>query len=333
MSRRTPREAQRAEADTGGVSRPHSGVARRERGTDVADLSTIPTPDLVQLLSSAGQRTASADTPRQRRLALRVARHPSLRFGRALRLDFKLRLQEDARDPGDEPVGLRDLGAPSTCASASMARSFNRIQFSIERELYERETRTRTRSSQINDRRSGRTSTSTSTSARPSRCGPAASRFRSASRQLTGISNLDFVYRSLGRQLSDAVARHRPGRARPALRTAASTTGSGGFKHDGDNSRSRKIQGGDETFAARVTAHASGTRSKGPGVLEISAAIHEQRRSPMSPVLPNGLRGRTVMSQFTFYEPVFVKGHRTRLEADAELDGRAVLGARRSTSG
>ena len=36
-------------------------------------------------------------------------------------------------------------------------------------------------------------------------------------------------------------------------------------------------------------------------------------------VLPNGLRGRTVMSQFTFYEPVFVKGQRTRFETDAEL--------------
>ena len=35
------------------------------------------------------------------------------------------------------------------------------------------------------------------------------------------------------------------------------------------------------------------------------------------------------MSQFTFYEPVFVKGHRTRFESDVGLDGRAFLGARR----
>jgi phosphate-selective porin len=35
-------------------------------------------------------------------------------------------------------------------------------------------------------------------------------------------------------------------------------------------------------------------------------------------VLPNGLRGRTVLSEFTFYEPVFVKGRRTRLEADVD---------------
>jgi len=33
---------------------------------------------------------------------------------------------------------------------------------------------------------------------------------------------------------------------------------------------------------------------------------------------PNGLRGRTVMTQDTFYEPVYVKGQRQRFEADVD---------------
>ena len=33
---------------------------------------------------------------------------------------------------------------------------------------------------------------------------------------------------------------------------------------------------------------------------------------------PNGLRGRTVMTQDTFYEPVYVKGQRRRWEADVD---------------
>ena len=33
---------------------------------------------------------------------------------------------------------------------------------------------------------------------------------------------------------------------------------------------------------------------------------------------PNGLRGRTVMTQDVFYDPVYVKGHRRRWEGDVD---------------
>jgi phosphate-selective porin len=36
---------------------------------------------------------------------------------------------------------------------------------------------------------------------------------------------------------------------------------------------------------------------------------------------PNGLRGRTVMTQDTFYDTVYVKGHRRRWEADVDWTG------------
>jgi len=42
---------------------------------------------------------------------------------------------------------------------------------------------------------------------------------------------------------------------------------------------------------------------------------------------PNGLRGRTVMSQFVFYQPVFVKGLRQRYEVDGDWSAGPV-GAR-----
>src|SRR6185503_18920523 len=36
------------------------------------------------------------------------------------------------------------------------------------------------------------------------------------------------------------------------------------------------------------------------------------------PYLPNGLRGRTVLTQDAFFQPVYVKGRRTRWEADID---------------
>ena len=78
----------------------------------------------------------------------------------------------------------------------------------------------------------------------------------------------------------------------------------------------RKIAGGDETIVGRVTTTVW-NQNNGPGILELSAALGTTQVSDES-ALPNGLRGRTVMSQFDFYEPVFVKGRRTRFEADVD---------------
>src|SRR5262245_28988663 len=64
--------------------------------------------------------------------------HPSLRFGRALRLDFQAKFQEDGRDPGDDPIDFETWELHRLRVGID-GEIFNRVQFSIERELYERE--------------------------------------------------------------------------------------------------------------------------------------------------------------------------------------------------
>ena len=92
----------------------------------------------------------------------------------------------------------------------------------------------------------------------------------------------------------------------------------GVFQHDGDNARSKKIEGGGRTFAARVT----GTpfrrlTSSSLGNVEVGTSFAISALSDDS-FQPNGLRGRTVMTQDTFYDTVFVKGHRRRWGADID---------------
>src|SRR5206468_3178996 len=53
------------------------------------------------------------------------------------------------------------------------------------------------------------------------------------------------------------------------------------------------------------------------GAIEIGSAFTISALSDDS-FRPNGLRGRTVVTQDTFAEPVYVKGHRRRWEADAD---------------
>jgi phosphate-selective porin len=89
----------------------------------------------------------------------------------------------------------------------------------------------------------------------------------------------------------------------------------GVFTHDGDNAQSKKIQGGDETVAARFTGVPF--RKAGLPGLELGTAFAISKLSDDS-FRPNGLRGRTVMTQDTFFEPVYVKGQRRRWEADAD---------------
>ena len=239
--------------------------------------------------------------------------HPSLRFGRAVRLDFTLKVQEDMRDPGDEPVDFPTWELHRFRPGIE-GELFNRIQFNVERELNENE----------NDSQEDLIGSTTSawkdvyvdgniTTAFQIRAG----RFKIpfGVEELTGIVNLDFAYRPIGtsylvpaRDIGIALHGRFFGRG---LNYWA-----GAFQHDGDNAKSKKIKGGDETVVGRITGTPFAKTKKGHlDNLEIGGAVTFTSVSDES-VLPNGLRGRTVMSQFTFYEPVFVKGLRTRLEAD-----------------
>ena len=289
------------------------GVPVTGAGQTSRTLTTIPTPELVPLLSNQG---GGQQGGQQGAEGVRFvwADSPSLRFGRALRLDFKFRLQEDARKPGDVPIDFETWELHRLRVGVD-GEIFNRLQFSIERELYEREVEDA--EEELQTRQTLWKDVYADVNFADSlqlRAGQFKIPF--GGETLTGVSNLDFVYRTLGsRYLTPSrdigLAVH------GQLFDEGINYWVGGFKHDGDNSRSRKIQGGDQTVAARVTAQ-PWNQSGGPGILEISTAFMRSAVSDAS-ILPNGLRGRTVMSQFTFYEPVFAKGHRTRFEADVDL--------------
>ncbi len=237
--------------------------------------------------------------------------HPSLRAGRLLRLDFGVKIQEDGRDPGDDPVDFKTWQLHRARASVD-GELFRKLQFSIEREFSERDTveeSGRPRKSQWKDV----WVEANFSNALQIRVGKFKVPY--GLDQISGESELDFVHRSLG---GDYLS---PGRDIGAMIHGRFygrrlNYSFGGFKQDGDNSRSRKIAGGDTTFAGRVTTRPF-TSGAAPGIAEVGVSLAATDLSDES-LLPNGLRGRTVMSDFTFFEPVFVKGTRRRFGVDVD---------------
>jgi phosphate-selective porin OprO/OprP len=138
--------------------------------------------------------------------------------------------------------------------------------------------------------------------------------------QLTGYANNDYVYRSLGAAYL-APSRDIGVMVHGRFFRRGLSYWAGMFAHDGDNARSTKIRGADRTIAARVAGRPF--RPVGLNALEIGSAFTMSALSDDS-FEPNGLRGRTVMTEDTFFHAVYVKGHRRRWEADADwTSGRA----------
>jgi phosphate-selective porin OprO/OprP len=135
--------------------------------------------------------------------------------------------------------------------------------------------------------------------------------------ELTGVSHNDYVYRSLG---ANYLA---PGRdigtmVHGSFFKHGLTYATGVFEHDGDNATSKKIAGGGATFATRVTVSPFRALTTSPlGNVNFGSAFAISHLSD-DPYLPNGLRGRTIMTQDTFFDSVYVKGHRRRWEADGD---------------
>jgi phosphate-selective porin len=91
----------------------------------------------------------------------------------------------------------------------------------------------------------------------------------------------------------------------------------GVFRHDGDNARSSKIAGGDETVAGRLVGTPFRAVSEALAAIELGTSYSISKLSD-DDFRPNGLRGRTIVSQHVFYEPVYVKGERRRWGADLD---------------
>jgi phosphate-selective porin OprO/OprP len=235
--------------------------------------------------------------------------HPSIRVGNDFRVDFIGKFQWDARHPGDDP---RDFDSTELHRArlGFDARFLRHFDFSLERELTERELERSSRAW-----KDVYLNVDYTDYARV-RIGKFKIPF--GLDQLTSISNLDFVYRSLaGSYLA------------PARDIGVMVYGDtadnrinywgGVFKQDGENARSGRIVGADETGAVRATVRPF--RVQGRSLLdqlELGSAFAVSTLSNDGSVLPNGLRGRTTMSQFVFFEPVFVDGQRRRFEVDGD---------------
>jgi phosphate-selective porin OprO/OprP len=265
--------------------------------------------------SASPPRPAQAPVTRQApaaKIEFRWRDHPQVRSGRLFRVDFVGKFQWDARDPGDDPSDFDNFEIHRARIGIE-GEVFNRVQFAIERELTEREAENS--NPDVNEKSAWKDVyvDANISDALQVRAGKFKIPF--GLEQLTGISNLDFVYRSLSANYL-APARDIGVAVHGRFFDRGLNYWAGWFVHDGDNARSRTIDGADDTLAVRVT----GTPFRsvaGLAKTEVGGAFTISALDNVS-VNPNGLRGRTVMSQFVFYEPVFVNGHRRRYEFDAD---------------
>jgi phosphate-selective porin OprO/OprP len=253
--------------------------------------------------------------------------HPSIRYGSAFRMDFQAKFQVDAYDSYDGAQGALacdDTLLPSSC-TWELHRSrigiqghlFKEIEYEVERELQEHELTEEEVLAGLAPEQVWKDVFVNVRYIRNAQVQVGRFKIPFGLDQLIGVSQNDFVYRSLG---ANYLA--------PARDTGVMVHGRffkrglnywvGGFRHDGDNARSKRIEGGDETFAARVTGLPFRKLSpKTLGGLELGTAVTFTKLSDDS-FRPNGLRGRTALTQDAFYNAVYVKGDRQRFEADVD---------------
>jgi phosphate-selective porin len=239
---------------------------------------------------------------------------PSLRAGSQFRLDFIGKFQWDSRHAGDEPADFpaREVQRARIGVDGEFLEHF---RFNIERELTERELEGEVEGSRRSEAWKDFYLQIDYTDAARVRVGKFKVPF--SLDQLTSTSDLDFPYRSLGSSYL-APARDVGVMVSGRFFDEKLTYSAGMFRHDGDNARSRNAVGADGTGAFRVTV----APFQRPGEslldqLEIGSAFTVSALANDAQ-LPNGLRGRTLVSRYVFFEPVFVDGRRHRYEIDAD---------------
>jgi len=242
--------------------------------------------------------------------------HPSVRFGDLARVDFEMKVQVDGHSSYG-PVKDLDPWELHRNRIGIQGNLFKHIEYEVERELTEKELTERdvllglTRSSQWKDVNVNLTYV------KDAQVQIGRFKIPFGLDELTGVTHNDFVYRSLG-AIYLAPARDTGAMVHGRFFKRGLNYWAGGFAHDGDNARSKKIQGGNGTFAGRLTGKPFRAWVPGPiGSIELGTAFTLTNVTDDS-FRPNGLRGRTVMTQDTFYETVYVKGHRQRWEADLD---------------
>jgi phosphate-selective porin len=249
-----------------------------------------------------------AQTPEPAPVRLVWNDRPSLRAGSWLRVDFLGKFQWDARRAGDEPVGFESSEIQRARVGVD-GELFDHFQFNIEYELTDREIETR----RLKDTWKDVYVDVNYTDAAQVRLGKFKVPF--SREQLTSVASLDFIYRSLGASQL-APARDIGVMVHGDVGRVSYWTGV--FRQDGENARSERILGADDTAAGRFVI--SPFQRQGESLLDqlelgVSGTIS---RLENASELPNGLRGRSLVSRYVFFEPLFVDGTRRRLGLDAE---------------
>lgn len=254
--------------------------------------------------------------------------HPSLRF-KHLRVDFEARLQEDIHRSYEGADITAELGTFELQRGrvGIEGNLFGYVEFEVEREMIEKDLTAVELTEGLTPRTPWKDVNVNINYFKRAQVQAGRFKIPFGLDQLTGITRGDFIYRSLGADYL-APARDLGVMLHGRFLNRGLNYWTGAFMHDGDNARSKKIHGGNETLAARV----SGTPFRRLaaarfGGLEIGTAFTLSAVGDDS-FRPNGLRGRTVMTEDTIFSAVYVNGRRRRWEGDVDWPiGRASIRA------
>ena len=225
-----------------------------------------------------------------------MEKHPSLRFGKLLRVDFRAKLQNDFRAFNPEVGTDEGAYAMNRARIGVEGRFLKTFEFELERELAN--TQNPWKDAFINWRRFRRVQIK-------------AGKFKApfGMEQLVGPTQTDFIYRA---GISEYLV---PGRdigvmAHGRFFGRGLNFAAGLFRHDGDNARIKDNErGAGRTFAARLTGVPL-RRMPVPTLLkdlELGAAFTIGEVEEGS----NSLRGRTVSKNY-FFRRLDVNGRRLR---------------------
>lgn len=244
--------------------------------------------------------------------------HPGIRFGKHFNIEFEAKLQEDYHTSyagAEQVAGLEDWELHRNRIGV-LGNVGKHIEFEVEHEFTEHELSEKDIEAGVTPKSQWKDVRANFDYIKNAQIQVGKFKIPFGLDQTTGVTHNDFVYRSLGAIYLS------PGRdigvmVHGRFFKRGLNYWVGGFEHDGDNAKSKKIEGGDQTFAGRVTFRPLRGVAPAFDLMEfgVNAALTSLSDDNFR---PNGLRGRTVVSQDTFYEPVYVKGHRTRTGADLD---------------
>ncbi len=270
---------------------------------------TVAFPVAAQSVDSGDQTAAAAiaekqgadtGTPDKGGVRFVFEGRPSLRFGRVLRVDFRVKLQGDFR--GFSPAlatdeGLFDPRRRRVGIEGTFLRDF---EYQVEREIRPRNS---WRDVFVNFRYFRNVQVQ-------------AGKFKVpfSREQLTSPMDLDFVYRSLVvNNLSPArdigVAVH----GRFFERGLGYEVGV--FRHDGENARFAENPGAGITGVGRLTARPLRLTGAPGAIRDFEVGVNVSVGDVSEGL--NSLRGRTAAQQ-EFFEPVYVNGQRVRFGLDVD---------------